>query len=132
MTARSLNILTRARSLDVLAATRGLNVLTGPRRLNILTSARGLNVLARPRSLNILTSPRGLNVLTGTGERPRRLDILGLRRLLQHGLRLADFSRALLRLCVGDRRQRRDDCRAHDCCEKSLHRSSHSPSFGLN
>jgi hypothetical protein len=132
---RGLNILTGARSLNVLTRPRGLDVLAGTRRLDILARARerprGLDVLAATRGLNILTGPRSLNVLTRTREGPRRLDFLSLRNLLQHRLRLANFDGAL-GLRVGDRRQRRDDCRAHDHCEKSLHRSFHFPSFGLD
>jgi len=81
--------------LDILGAT--------PRRLNILGAAAGTR--QRARSLNILTAG-GL--------------LLRLRSLLQHCLSLADLGRAL-RLSTGDGRQRRDDCHAHDCREKSLH-----------
>jgi hypothetical protein len=45
-----------------------------PGRLNILTTARRLNLTAR--GLHILTTARRLNILAGTGEGPRRLDIL--------------------------------------------------------
>jgi len=76
-----------------------------------------------------LARPRSLNILAGAGQRPGRLDILGLRNLLQHRLSLANLSRAL-RLRVGDRRQRREDRYAHDCCEKSLHLLSHVLLFG--
>src|SRR6267143_4817382 len=114
---RSLDVLT-ARSLNVLTATRGLNVLAGTRRLHGAT--RSLNVLTAARSLDVLTRTRGLDVLARSSKRPRGLNVLGLRNLLQHCLSLADLGRAL-RLRVGDGRHRRDDCDAHDCREKSLH-----------
>ena len=105
---RSLNILT-TRSLDILLTTGRLNVLTA-RRLNILP-ARGLNIL----------TPRSLLILPSAGERPRRLNILTLGDPAQHRFRLVDLGAG--RLSVHRGRQRAEDCHAHDCCEKSFHRS---------
>ena len=137
LTTRRLNVLTTG-SLDILLTTRRLNVLTTG-RLNILAT-RGLNVLAsrslliltsageRPRRLNILPA-RGLNILTprspliltSAGERPRRLNILALGDPAQHRLRLVDLWAG--RLSVHRGRKCTEDCHAHDCCEKSFHRS---------
>ena len=85
-----------------------------------MTAARRLNILAAARGLRVLATTRRLNILAGTGQRPRRLNILRLGHLLEHRLSLANLSRAL-RLRVGDRRQRREHRYAHDCCEESLH-----------
>ena len=118
---RRLDILTSA-----LTATRGLNILTTrsldilftTRRLNVLTTGR-LNILAT-RGLNVLAS-RSLLILTSAGERPRRLNILALGDPAQHRLRLVDLWAG--RLSVHRGRKCTEDCHAHDCCEKSFHRS---------
>src|SRR5262249_23005505 len=142
--ARSLDVLPRPRSLNVLPATRSLDVLTRPWGLDVLAGARSLNVLARARErarrldvlaaarrLNVLAGARGLNVLARARERARRLDILSLRDLLQHRLSLAHLDRAL-GLRVDDRRHGRDDCHTHDCRQQSLHLSFHFLSIGLD
>ena len=138
LTARRLGILA-TRGLNILLATGRLSILTA-RRLGILTT-RGLNILAtrslrvlatrglniltasasqRPRRLNILAAWR-LGVLASAGERARRLDILSLRDLGEHLLRLLHFGTG--RLSVHRGRQGAEHCYTHDCCEESFHRS---------
>ncbi|OGK85759.1 MAG: hypothetical protein A2W08_12930 [Candidatus Rokubacteria bacterium RBG_16_73_20] len=121
---RGLHVLT-TRSLDILLATRGLHVLTA-RGLHVLTT-RSLDVLLATRGLHVLTA-RSLDVLSGTGQRARRLDLPGARRLgllalgdlADHRLGLGDLRRAR-RLGVGHGRHCPKERHAHERCENLLH-----------